>query len=580
MDTSFKSETNRRSSAMGFETDNLPLFENSSDAIIVLQDGIIRNVNANGVKVLRYEAHELVGHPYGDFVHPDDASLVDIRYRKRMNHESVPQVYPFRLITKDGEIVWFEIHAIEILWDGRPASLTFFNNITERVRAQEALQESEKVTRGILNAIPDTIIRIMESGRITTYKGPEGSMAGGKAPYAGSHLSDFLPREKYEEAMDAIGRALANHTVQRFEFKWAEVRGTQWYEARIIALAGNEVLGILRNITERKRQERALTERLHHLETRVKQSHAMGTIIGRSKPMQDVLETILKASRTTANVIVYGESGTGKELVSKAVHDLSDRAGGKFVPVNCAAIPEKLMESEFFGYKKGAFSGADRDTKGLLELAHGGTLFMDELGEIDLNMQAKLLRAIEGGGFLPVGGRETVYPDIRIIAATNKNPEELVKHGLMREDFFYRISVIPITLPPLRDRLDDLPFLIHHFLEKLVTGEKLPVIPSHVMSRLQAHPWPGNIRELQNVIHRYITMTRLDLPIPEPHADLPPEPREEGCPRPLGEVLAEVEKAHILRTLESTRWQKARAAELLGVHRKTLFRKLKGYGIE
>ena len=565
---------------MGFETDNLPLFENSSDAIIVLQDGIIRNVNANAVKVLRYEAHELVNRPYGDFVHPDDVTLVDTRYRKRTNHESVPQVYPFRLITKDGEIVWFEIHAIEILWNGRPASLTFFNNITQRVRAQEALQESEKVTRGILNAIPDTIIRIMESGRITTYKGPEGSMTRGKAPYAGSHLSDFLPREKFKEAMDAIGRALAHHTVQRFEFKWAEVRGTQWYEARIIALAGNEVLGILRNITERKRRERALTERLHHLETRVRQSHAMGTIVGRSKPMQEVLETILKASRTSAHVIVYGESGTGKELVSKAVHDLSDRSDGKFVPVNCAAIPEKLMESEFFGYKKGAFSGADRDKKGLLELAHGGTLFMDELGEIDLNMQAKLLRAIEGGGFLPVGGREPVHPDIRIIAATNKNPEELVKQGRMREDFFYRISVIPITLPPLRDRLDDLPFLIHHFLERLVSGEKLPVIPSHVMSRLQAHPWPGNIRELQNVIHRYITMNRLDLPSPEPHADLPPEPREEGCPRPLSDVLDEVEKAHILRTLESTRWQKARAAELLGVHRKTLFRKLKGYGIE
>jgi len=565
---------------MGFETDNLPLFENSSDAIIVLQNGIIRNVNSNAVEVLRYEAHELVNHAYGDFVHPDDVALVDARYIKRMNHEPVPRVYPFRLITKNGDIVWFEIHAIEIVWEGLPASLTFFNNITERVLAQDALLESEKVNRGIINAIPDTIIRILESGKISGYKGPEGSPATGKIPYAGRHLSEFLPAEKYEEAMAAIRGALANHTVQPFEFKWAEVRGVEWYEVRLIPLTGDEVLGILRNITERKNRERILKDRLHLLETRVKQSHAMSTIIGHSKPMQEVFDNIAKASKTSAHVIVYGESGTGKELVSKAIHDLSDRAKGNFVPVNCAAIPEKLMESEFFGYKKGAFSGATQDKKGLLELADGGTLFMDELGEIDLNMQAKLLRAIEGGGFLPVGGRETVYPDIRIIAATNKNPEDLVKGGLMREDFFYRISIIPVTLPPLRDRLEDLPFLIHHFLEKLGMGDTLPVVPSHVTNRLQAHAWPGNIRELQNVVHRYVTMNRLDLPQPEETRPLETPRREDGPPIPLNLVLEEAEKAHILRTLETTRWQKAKTAEILGIHRKTLFRKLKSYGID
>ena len=205
---------------------------------------------------------------------------------------------------------------------------------------------------------------------------------------------------------------------------------------------------------------------------------------------------------------------------------------------------------------------------------------MDELGEIDLNMQAKLLRAIEGGGFLPVGGRETVYPDIRIISATNKNAGDLVKHGLMREDFFYRISIIPITLPPLRDRLEDLPFLVHHFLEKLGTGNNLPVIPSHVTSRLQAHAWPGNIRELQNVVHRYVTMNQLDLPQPEETSPNEIPPMEGGVPTPLSVVLEKAEKAHILRTLEATRWQKAKAADFLGIHRKTLFRKLRSYGID
>ena len=446
---------------MDFQQENLPLFENSSDAIIVLQHGILKNVNTNAVKALRYEAHELVGHPYGDFVHPEDINLVDQRYIKRMNHDPVPRVYPFRLITKNGTIIWFEIHAIEILWEGEPASLTFFNNITER-----------------------------------------------------------------------------------------------------------------------KAQEKALKDKLHLLETREKASHAMGTIIGYSKPMQQVFDNISKASRASAHVIVLGESGTGKELVSKAIHDLSDRADGAFVTVNCAAIPEKLMESELFGYKRGAFSGAMEDTVGLLSQAHGGTLFMDELGELDLNMQAKLLRAIEGGGFLPVGGREPIYPNIRIIAATNKNLPEMVKAGSMREDFFYRISIIPITLPPLRDRLEDLPFLIHHFLEKLAAGKSYRTIAPHVMHRLQNHTWPGNIRELQNVVHRYITMNRLDLPETTQAPDrLSGETVQEDS-RTLKEVLEEAEKNHILNTLAATQWQKAKAAQRLGVHRKTLFRKLKSYGIE
>jgi len=188
--------------------------------------------------------------------------------------------------------------------------------------------------------------------------------------------------------------------------------------------------------------------------------------------MQDVYEFILQAAATQANVIIYGESGTGKELVAKAIHETSDRSKKSFVTVHCGAIPETLMESEFFGYKKGSFTGANLDKRGYLDEADGGTLFLDEVGEIGLNMQVKLLRAIAGGGYTPVGSSTKKNTDVRIVAATNRNLRDMVKRGIMREDFFYRIHILPIYLPPLRDRKDDLPLLVDHFLQ--IQDKKYP----------------------------------------------------------------------------------------------------------
>jgi transcriptional regulator with PAS, ATPase and Fis domain len=205
----------------------------------------------------------------------------------------------------------------------------------------------------------------------------------------------------------------------------------------------------------------------------------------------------LKAAESNANVIIYGESGTGKELVAKSIHALSDRGSKPFVPVNCGAIPENLIESEFFGYQKGAFTGANQEKAGFLSAANGGTLFLDEVGEINANMQIKLLRAIDGGGFSPLGSNQIVKPDIRIIAATNRDLADKIHQGHFRSDFFYRIHVIPINLPSLRERREDIPLLIHHFLQLFGDDNKLQSIPETTMQAMQRYDWPGNVREFK-----------------------------------------------------------------------------------
>ena len=312
----------------------------------------------------------------------------------------------------------------------------------------------------------------------------------------------------------------------------------------------------------------------------------LGHLIGKSDAMQEVYGVIAKASASVANVIIYGESGTGKELVAKTIHDLSSRSLGNFVAVNCSAIPETLIESEFFGYKKGAFTGAATDCEGYLDRADGGTLFLDEIGDISLGMQVKLLRVLEGNGFCPVGGRETHRPDLRIIGATSRNMEELVREGKIRKDFFYRIHVIPVHLPPLRQRKDDLALLTGHFIRNLATGSATPDLSNETYRRLEDYHWPGNVRELQNVLHRYLTLGRLEF-TPQPHFYLHAMPPAAGAETPdadngdanLQDVLAACEKEKIVETLNLTHWHRSRAASLLGISRKTLFRKMRQYGI-
>lgn len=320
------------------------------------------------------------------------------------------------------------------------------------------------------------------------------------------------------------------------------------------------------------------------LKSAITERYRLGNIIGKSKIMQEVYELIVRAAATGSNVILYGESGTGKELAARAIHDMSDRKHKNFVQVNCGAIPETLLESEFFGYTKGAFTGATQDRTGYLDAANGGTLFLDEIGDISLNMQVKLLRALDGGGYTPLGTNISKKTDIRIIAATNRDLDELLASGHMREDFFYRIHIIPIHLPPLRARREDIPLLIDHFLKVYGSDKKLFTFTGEAYDALLHHGWPGNIRELQNVLRRYLAINKIELGRATPRTlggsrvtkGLP----QAGEAQPLRSTVKNCEKDIILKALDQHRWHRGQTASALGISRKTLFRKMKLLNLE
>jgi DNA-binding NtrC family response regulator len=303
------------------------------------------------------------------------------------------------------------------------------------------------------------------------------------------------------------------------------------------------------------------------------------TIIGQSKPMQEVLSTIARVAKMDTTVLILGESGTGKELVASAIHSLSPRRDKKFVAFSCSAIPETLLESELFGYERGAFTGANRRKEGRFELADGGTLFLDEIGDISLDMQIKLLRVLETHEFDRLGGKETIKVDVRILAATNQNLQQKMQDKTFRDDLYYRLNVINIDLPPLRERRDDIMLLVDHFIKRFgqKLGKLLIGVTPQAKDILMSYPWPGNVRELENVIERGVVLARGDVIDVE---DLPefrfPDRKTDF---PVEMSLADLEKIHIERVLEKTKGSISKASEILGIHRNTLRLRMKEYGL-
>ncbi len=335
------------------------------------------------------------------------------------------------------------------------------------------------------------------------------------------------------------------------------------------------------------------------LRRQIKERYATYGIIGTSAKMQEVFSLIDKIADTDSTVLITGESGTGKELVARTIHYKSSRSENNFVPINCGAIPKDLLESELFGHEKGAFTGAISTRIGRFELANGGTIFLDEVGELAPELQVKLLRVLQEREFERVGGVKTIKVDVRIIAATNKDLEELVQKGKFREDLFYRLNVIPLHLPPLRERKDDIPLLVEHFIEKhaLSKGRESPEISQEILNIFMQYPWPGNVRELENIIERLCILAsgrKVELSdLPERFRSLPALKTDnhiheiqvqediELTPKgiDLNRVLDDIETRLITQALEITGGNKTRAARLLGLNRTTLIEKLKKKGL-
>ncbi|MFZ0132905.1 MAG: sigma 54-interacting transcriptional regulator [Desulfobacterales bacterium] len=480
--------------------------------------------------------------------------------------------------------------------DGTISKLSLSFDITEKKRAENALIESERRLTTLMNNLPGIVYRCRADESFTMEFASQGSQ----------RLLGFAPRELLDKGPNSFQRIvipedrenmlrLIRETVARkrpFSFiyrirtagggvKWVWEQGEGVFDDddRLVALEG-----FISDVTAYKEVELDLRKENVRLRSSISERYRFGDIIGKSQEMQEVYDLILKAAASDASVIVFGESGSGKELVARAIHNLSDRQEGNFVPVNCGAIPKDLMEREFFGHRQGAFTGANADKGGFLDSADGGTLFLDEIGEIPQNMQVKLLRVLDHSAYSPLGGVKLVKSDFRVIAATNRDLLKMVQDGRMREDFFYRIRILPIQLPPLRQRKEDIPLLIDHFLARLNEGRKESrSLPAAVRDAMETYSWPGNVRELQSALHTYITLGKLDLMGQISMVASADDTLSEPFLRTgigLRERIENLEKKIIITALDAARWHRGRTAEALHITTKTLQRKMKSLGIK
>jgi len=566
--------------------------------IIIENDMTISLANAGFERISGFSKDEIEGKkPWPDFIafDADRERMMQYHRFRRQNAYTAPTRYEFTLKDKSGRLKTMLL-SVDMI-PGTTRSVASLIDITSVKDAEKSLRESESRLSGIIEAFDGFIYTCSREHRIGFMNNALARAIGYRPGEGPCHRVLFRRKEKCPWC--PTERVFNGETVQA-EFE--NPNDGRWYYAMSTPVYSTDETveqcqTILIDIHERKQREFLIQEREARLEKenrRLRETprdrYRLGDIVGKSEPMQKVYELILRAAATSANVIIYGESGTGKELAASAIHKLSERSANRFIPVNCGAIPSELLESEFFGYRKGAFTGADKDKPGLLDLAENGTLFLDELAEISTGMQVKLLRAIEGGGYTAVGGSRLRKPDVRIIAATNGNLRKLVETGAMREDFFYRIHIIPIYIPPLRERKEDIPLLAEYFMERIHSSRsakpqaagRVKALPGHVLDPLMSHHWPGNIRELENTLQRFVDLGHIDFADSLSQGSSPeetPAPRLPDRTEPLRDAMSRFERSYLLHVLEQQRWNRSRAAEILGVERKTLYLKLKKLGI-
>ncbi|WP_373499258.1 sigma 54-interacting transcriptional regulator [Desulfococcus sp.] len=475
-----------------------------------------------------------------------------------------------------------------------------------RLRAEERIRERERKLTHLLDSAMDAIIELDRHLRVLIMnRAAEKMFQCSSEAMAGKSLQPYLTPGSYRKLERLVGELLSRPPGRQYlwitdGFQGRSAEGREFPAEATLSRAEmkRETLFtlIMRDVNDRREAERKihwLSSEAEYLKEEIRDLTKFDEIIGRSAPMCSVLRSVNQVAPTDAAVLISGESGTGKELIARAVHAASGRRGKPLIKVNCGAIPEALMESEFFGHEEGAYTGATKKREGRFALAHGGTIFLDEIGEMPPGLQVKLLRVLQEGEFEPVGSSRTRRVDVRVIAATNRDLDKLMGEGKFRVDLYYRLNVFSIRMPALRERRGDIPLLAVHFLEKF--ARKLdrvlrPLAPD-TLDRLQAYDWPGNVRELQNVIERAViiaTGDRLDLDpgFPKAASDawtkaVSTPTSDDGKVHTAAEMQA-FERRNLIRALESTGWQvsgKNGAAALLGMKPTTLSSRMKAIGI-
>jgi len=473
-------------------------------------------------------------------------------------------------------------------------------------RREAALNASEERNRAILNAIPDLMFLLDREGTYLDYHAPDDNLLfAAPKEFLGKKQSDVLPPGLAAKFAYSFAKVLQTEQPVLMEYSLQLAEGLRTFEASMVRCNGDRILAIVRDISRRKEAEESLKkalaevqrlkDQLHqeniYLKQEIRDASNFGEIIGQSESLRRVLSKAEQVAPLTTTVSIFGETGTGKELLAHAIHKLSPRRSHTLIKVNCAALPGSLIESELFGHEKGAFTGADSRRPGRFEIAHGGTLFLDEVGELPLDLQSKLLRVLEEGEFERLGGTHTLKVDVRVIAATNRNLEEAVRKGDFRSDLYYRLNIFPITLPPLRERKEDIPILVTHLVRQLSQklGKTIDTISQDTMAKLRNYPWPGNVRELRNVIERAVIISpgsqlRLidDLDSQALELDLQEEAILNSVFQ-VGGTLEQTEHNLIVQTLKKVHWKvegPGGAAELLNIHPSTLRSRMRKLRIE
>ncbi len=498
---------------------------------------------------------------------------------------------------KNGErIVVASRRVLQLDADGKPAAIFEINNdVTARKKAEEALRQSEQRLRSLFEFSPDAIVVTDGEGRITDANAQLEKFFGYKRSELVGQLVEFLIPERFR----------AEHPKHRADYgAQPRVRsmgaGLELYGRRKdgsefpvdIMLgpmegsegAGTMVLGVIRDLSQKKKEEEALRrseQQKLYLEEELQIGHQFDEIVGESPKLKRVLKQVEDVASTDATVLILGETGTGKELIARAIHELSPRRDHAFVKLNCSAIPSGLLESELFGHEKGAFTGAIAQKIGRLELAHQGTFFLDEVGDLPAELQPKILRALQEKEFERVGGTRTIPVNVRLLAATNRDLAKMVAAGQFRSDLYYRLKVFPVTLPPLRERREDIPLLVRYFLNSHSKrmAKRIETIPPETMQALVNWSWPGNIRELENFMERSVILSSgstLRSPLGELQST-----EEPGDSRDV--TFESAERDHILRVLRGCKGMiggAGGAAERLGLKRTTLNSKMKKLGIQ
>ncbi len=565
------------------------VFENTGAGTFVKEaDMTISMVNQEFEELTGYAKETIEGQmKWTDFFHPDDQPRLIRYHAQRRKDQSAPNEMECRICHRTGIIK--EVFLKLDLIPGTDQTIGSIVDLSPLKQAQREINESRALFKAIVEGFEGLLYVTAADFRLE-YLNPQcqqrvGSDAVGRICYQAIH-------KRESPCLFCVQDQVLNGQTARFEM--INPKDQRWYHSTnspIHHMDGSvSLLAMVTDINDCKQAEAAL--RAAEIQTRneniflrrrISKRQRLGKIVGKSPAMQKVYEQIIRAAAGDATVIIYGEPGTGKELVAHAIHDLSDRQSHRFVPVHCGAIPENLIESELFGYKKGAFSGADDDRAGRFDVADNGTMFLDEIGEISLHMQVKLLRVIEGTGFTPVGSSQLKYPNIRIISATNRDLRRRIATGRMREDFYYRIHILPIQLPPLRERKADLPLLVAHFYKLYGGKNPPPPLTQKMMNKLDQYHWPGNIRELQNVIIRYCSLQILELgsgvaqPFPLKSTEEMAEQAHQA--KDLKSMLAVHERQLITQALETNLWHRGKAAAQLKIDRKTLFSKMKRYNL-